>query len=310
MGLRPLFKALLFCGVIGFPSSALAQTIDEQPISLGAEVFVSTDSDDTTIVRAAIDFDLRNDGDKRRLGVRVENAWYAPSGQDAEQRQRVFLQAGDVSGKWTWSARVGTDGENVIGSASVFDDSSYRKEFFIERDLIETPLGLERNLYTTFAGAAIDIPADDRNIFTLLGGVQEFSGENMRYHVRANYVHVIKPEIGLSAQLRGRYFNSTEPNEFDYYSPEYFAQILPVLQMRRFIDGWALRAVGGIGVQRDSVTDWSQSNYAQLTAATTPGSGPWSFEIDLLYTNTPGNNAQAFDNYSYFQSRVALSRRF
>lgn len=309
MGLTRSSVATLLAGAALIAVPVHAQEADAGP-AVGSELFVSTDSDDTTVIRLAGDFDLRNDGDGRRLGVRVENAWYDFDALDTEQRQRVFLQAGDkAAGGWTWSASVGTDGDTVIGSATLHDDAKFRKEFFIERDIIETPLGLERELYSTFMGAAIDLPVDERNTFTALAGFQEFSGSNERYHLRGSYIHVLKEDWGLSAQLRGRYFHSSVPAEFDYYSPRNYVQVLPVLQVRRFVDGWRLRAVGGIGAQKDSNSGWNQANYAQLQVES-PAGDPWTVGAELTYSETPGRAALLSEDYRFFQTRVTVRRRF
>lgn len=96
--------------------------------------------------------------------------------------------------KWKWNASVGTDGDTVLGSAAIHDESRFRKEVFVERDIVETPEGVERGSYYTFAGAALDLPVDDSNVVTLVAGVQPFTGDNVRTHVRATYVHVVKPD--------------------------------------------------------------------------------------------------------------------
>lgn len=293
---------------IAVPSAAIAQDIESAP-ALGTEVFVSTDSDNTTIVRAALDFDLRNAGAEKRLGVRLEKARYDFAGRPADERERVFLQFADKTDGWNWAGRIGTDGDNVIGSVSVHDNAKFRKEFFVERDIVETPNGIDRGLYSTFAGAAIDLPADENNIFTALVGAQEFTGDNLRLHLRGNYVHVVDQDLGLSAQLRGRYFRDSDPREFDYYSPRYYAQVLPVLQMRRFIDGWQLLAAGGIGLQRDANTDWSQANFAQLRFSSPPR-GRWYLGGEAIFSQVPSNSASIGQGYDYFQAQLTASRRF
>ena len=308
MGLNRLTTAAMFAGMLMLAGPGHAQEADTSRPALGTEVFVSGDSDDTTIARAALDLDLRHDGDARRLGIRIENAWYEPLGGSVEQRQRVFLQAGDRSDGWTWAARLGTDGDDLIGSASIHDDSRFRKEFFVERDIIETPLGLERELYTTFGGAAIDLPLNERNIVTVLAGLQEFSGENERIHLRANFIHVLKPEAGLSVQLRTRYFHSTEPGEFDYFSPRDFGQVMPTVQLRRFVGGWQLLAVGGIGAQRFTGANWQRANYVELKAQS-PTRGPWNLSAEIIYANTPGNNTVQTEGYDYLQGRLTLKRQ-
>lgn len=301
--------ATILCGLIALPAPVQAQLSGADRPAVGTEISIADDSDETTVTRVAIDLDLRTDGDAKRFGVRLENVWYELLGAPTEQRQRVFLQAGDKAEGWTWAARVGTDGDNVIGSASVYDDSRFRKELFIERDIVETPLGLQRRLYSTFGGAAIDLPLNERNTLTVLGGLQEFSGDNERLHLRANYVYVVSQKVGLSAQLRGRYFHNTEPREFDYFSPRNFVQAMPVVQIRRFVNGWQLLAVGGIGAQRFTASQWQQANHAELSARS-PQRGPWRAGAQLVYSNTPGSNALQSDEYTYIQGRATLSRSF
>ncbi|MGB3798023.1 MAG: hypothetical protein WA957_17195 [Alteraurantiacibacter sp.] len=312
-------RAFAPCAAILLVSPFLAGTVCAQETdregarpAIGTEVFVSTDSDDTDITRLAVDFDLRNRGPNDRLGLRVEKAWYSPQGEETVDRDRIFLQLGEEIANWQLRARVGTDMHTIIGAISANDDAAFRKEVFLERDIVETPLGLDETpIYSTFGGAAIDVPVNDRNVINLLAGYQTFTGENERIHLRGTYIHVVKPDWGLSLQLRGRYFHSSEPREFDYYSPEYYAQVLPVVQVRRFFgDGWMVLGAGGIGVQRDSDSDWAQSNFGQLKVESPRGDRNWSVNGELIYTDTPSNSAAIGSGYNYFQALVGARRRF
>lgn len=274
--------------------------------AVGVDIFASTDADDTDVIRAGINLDPVYKGPDDYLGVRVEKAWYRPLGLATTEKERVFLRYANGSGGWKWNAQVGTDGDTVIGAASIHDESPYRKEFFIERDIVETPRGVNEGIYYTFVGAALDVPVDDRNSFTVMAGAQEFTGKNVRLHARANYVHVLKPEWGLSAQFRTRYFRSTEPREYDYYSPRWYVQALPVLQLRRYSGGWRYMVAGGVGVQRDAVSDWRASYYA-AAEVTSPSVGRnWYLKAAALYNNIPQNSGA----YDYGQLTIGLTRSF
>ena len=299
-------RCLAPLGLVCVPHAATAQGANH---AVGADIFFSTDTDDTQVARLAAQFDLRNDDPEHRIGLRLEKAIYDFQGLNREERDRVYLQAADVSGGWSWNVRAGTDGDTLIGSASVHDDTKFRKEFFAERDVVETPQGLSRGLYSTFVGALIDLPVDDRNIVTVLTGIQEFTGANERLHVRANYIHVLNPALGLSAQIRGRYFYSTHPREYDYYSPRWYSQLLPVLQMRRFIDGWELLGAGGVGAQRDSSSKWRRSDFAQFRIRT-PAMRVWSGYGELTYSSSPSDSSAVNGSYGYFQSMIGVTRRF
>lgn len=309
-----LFFAALACS--GWAGSAAAQDADvsagEDGIipsaghAVGMDVFASTDADNSDVVRAGLNLDLRYRDQADYLGLRVEKAWYRPLGQPAIDKERVFLRYADGAGDWNWNAQVGTDGDTMIGSASIHDDAEFRKEFFVERDVVETPRGLKDGIYYTFGGAALDLPVDKRNSFTVLAGVQEFTGRNVRLHARANYVHLLKPDWGLSAQLRTRFFRSTEPREYDYYSPRWYLQVLPVLQLRRYSGGWRYMVAGGVGAQRDAVSDWRASYYVAGEITSPQVGSNWFFKAGAQYSNIPQNSGA----YDYGQLTIGLAKAF
>jgi len=272
----------------------------------GLDVFMSTDADDTKVYRAGLNLDVSHQGWDRYWGARVEKAWYQPMGEKTRSRDRVFLRYADKSDHWAWNGEIGTDGDTVVGAADIHNDARFRQEYFLERDVVETRQGLGRGIYYTFLGGAIDLPADDRNSFTVIAGAQQFTGRNLRLHLRANYVHVLKSDWGLSAQLRTRYFHSTHPHEYDYYSPRWYAQAVPVLQIRRYSGGWRYMLAGGLGVQRDAATDWRSSRYlaAQVTSPTF--SRHWSLKADAEYSNTSLTSGV----YDYLQVSLSLTRAF
>jgi hypothetical protein len=300
--------ALLLASAPAFGQAAADEALDRdrpQPAA-GVDLHYSTDADFTEVLKAGINLDLRSKGPDDYIGIRVEKARFNPSGQGWESRERAFVRAADSSGAWKWNAQLGTDGDKLIGSAGVHDEAPFRKELFFERDILETPRGLSEGLYYTLAGAAIDIPADDRNVFTVLGALQEFTGDNVRTHVRANYVHVLRPEWGLSAQLRTRYFRNSVPREYDYYSPRWYAQVLPVLQLRRFDRGWMYLFAGGLGAQRDSSSGWRRSSYFNARV-TSPPRDNWAVTGAFLFSETPTVTGQS---YNYMQINFGVTRAF
>jgi len=275
--------------------------------AVGTDLFVSTDADRTDVVKAGLNLDWSHEGPERYFGIRLEKAWFKPLGRRWQERDRAYVRAADSLGAWKWNLTAGTDGHSLLGAADVHDESRFRKEFFVEREILETPLGLKRRIYYTFAGAAIDLPADDRNVLTLVGGAQAFTGRNLRTHLRATFVHVLDPNEGLSVQLRTRYFRDSDPHEFDYYSPRWYAQAVPVLQLRRFTNGgWRYLVAGGVGVQRDSDSGWHRSSYfnAQLTS---PPRHRWSGTSSLLFSETPTATGRS---YNYMQLTLGVTRTF
>lgn len=275
----------------------------------GIEVWSSTDSDKTSVVkllgRAFWDFE----GPAKFGGIDLERAWFAPQGQATRKQTRVYLDLADsVDDKWKWRARIGTNGHTVLGSASV-RASDWSKEFFVEREVVETPLGLDKGIYYTFAGASADLVSTDRNTANLMVGFQKFSGRNDRYHVRGTLVHVVSPKLGLSVQLRARYFHSTLPGEFDYYSPRDFAQLIPVVQIRRFTrTGWMYLIAFGYGGQRATASRWQAARLADVRLESPARSKKMQVFVQVQYSNS--SLVGAASSYSYVVGRAGLSCRF
>lgn len=305
---RTLITLMTGCSLLA-AGSAHAQATDvqiEPRWAVGGDVFYSTDADDTEVTKLGANLDWSWKGPQDYRGLRVETATFKPSGQSSRDAQRVYFRAADTSGDWTWMTNVGTDGDTVLGSASIHNNARYRQEYFIEREIVETPRGLDEGIYYTFVGGAFDIPISERSNLNLFVGAQDFTGDNLRTHLRATYVYVVKPEWGLSAQLRARYYHSSDPGEYDYFSPRDYTEIIPVLQVRRFYGGWRYKVAGGIGGQKATGRDWKQARYFDAEVISPPVRD-WSFKAGLTYSNTPVASGYTYD---YTQVNFGVTRAF
>lgn len=273
----------------------------------GVEVWSSTDSDHTDVVKLLGRFALREDGPDRRLGFAVERAWFTPQGGETRKDQRVYVDVADRAGDWRWTARLGTDGRSWLGSANI-RSADWSKEVFLEREIIETPRGVDEGIYYTFVGASMDVPASKAGVFTVMAGVQGFTGSNERLHLRGNYVHIVDPSMGLSAQVRARYFHSTAPGEFDYFSPRDFLQVLPVMQMRRFTtSGWMILGAAGFGAQHATAGGWESARLAELRFESPRDERGFRAFGHLQYSN---NSLSGAGNYHYAMARLGLTKTF
>jgi len=275
--------------------------------AVGADLFFSTDADESETVKAGVNFDWQYQGPESYQGLRLETARFTPLGGESAEEQRVYYRFAHKGETWSSTGAVGTNGDTVLGSVSVHNEARFRQEYFIERDRLETPQGLDQDLYFTFAGAAFDLPVDDFNTFTAVVGAQEFGGENLRTHLRARYVHVIKPEWGLSAGVRTRFFHDSEPGEADYFSPEWYVEVLPTVQVQRFVDGWRYQVAAGLGAQRDSGSDWRAAGWFEASVTSPKINRDWYVKAAVVHSNTPVSSGYAYD---YSQLNVALTRGF
>jgi hypothetical protein len=292
-------------------SAALAQEASDASAggpAPGVELSFSTDSDHTDVLklagRALWTFQDRD----HYQGVAVERAWFSPSGDKTRRETRAYIDLADSLGeKWRWRARVGTNGHTILGAASL-RSKDWSKEFFLEREIVETKQGLDRRIYYTFGGASFDVSLGVRDTLNVMGGVQEFTGKNLRLHWRGTAVHVLAPKLGLSAQLRARYFHSTRPGEFDYYSPRDFVSLVPVLQMRRFDNrGWMYLAAVGYGVQKATGSHRQSAELVDLRLESPARSNRLQAFAQLQYSNNSLN--QGGGGYKYLSGRLGLTIR-
>lgn len=269
--------------------------------------FMSSDADKTEVARFGANLDWLSEGPDRHQGVRIERARFSPLGQEATEDLRVYVRQADVTGGWTWKAQVGTDGDTVLGALNAHNDARWRQEYFLEREIIETPQGLARGVYYTFAGGALDVPIDARNTVTAVGAVQAFTGRNERLHLRASYVHVLAPDWGLTAQLRSRWFHSSHPGEYDYFSPRDFVQVTPTLQIRRRTHGWRYLVAAGLGAQKQTGGKWRAARTVTGQLTSPPTRQGWAVDAAFAYSNTPVGAGYTYD---YRQFSLGLTRAF
>ncbi len=273
-----------------------------------ADLFASDDADDTSVTKSGLTLDYRFEDLEHYRGIKLEHIRIRPNGQSTWRDERLYYRFADRNDRWLWTGQVGTDGDTVLGNVTLVRDTSRRQEYFVERDILETPRGIE-GLYYTFLGAAYDLPLDADGHLQLTGliGVQDFTGANVRTHLRGRYIASLAPEWGLSAQLRVRAFHNSDPFEFDYYSPRWFAEALPVLQLRRFRSRWMFSAALGWGWQRDSESGTRSARLVEA-AVTSPRQGrPWYLKATASYSNTPIGAGQS---YGYRQLMIEWIRPF
>ena len=276
--------------------------------AVGTEVWASTDSDGTDVLKIMARALWNFEGREKYAGIAIEHAWFNPAIGKMDEADRVYLDVADhLNSAWRWKARIGTDGDTMLGSAEL-RRADWSKSLFIEREIVETSQGLTRKIYFTFAGASTDITIDPLSTLALTAGVQEFSGENERLHLRGRYVHVIKAMAGLSGQLDVRYYHSTKPGEFDYFSPRDFLRLVPIAQIRKFDQhGWMYLAAGGIGVQHTTGSKWKPARFAQLRLESPQSAQGFDAFAEALYSNDSFSGGPSYD---YMMVRAGLTHRF
>jgi len=273
----------------------------------GFDIFGSSDADHFQVWKLGASYYPEYASTEQYLGARFEHFDFSSGNGSSGTQERGYLNFADSAGDWKWNGAMGTDGRSLLGSGSVITQGAIRQEYFVNRDLVETPTGVNRGLYFTFVGGSYDIPLDDRNTVTALAGVQVFSGKNYRLNLRSNYIYVAEPDWGLSLQLRTRYFWDSQPREFDYFSPRWYMEGVPTVQLRRFYDRWQFLVAAGWGLRRNNGASWQSARLAQASILSPRFGSGWLIDASFLYSNQPIAASYA---YSYEQATLSLIRRF
>lgn len=297
---RHLWLTTLILATSAASPVALAQQ------AAGIDIFASDDADNSEVIKFGANFDFQHASMENYHGIRLETARFSPLGNPTHEDVRAYYRFADGNASWKWNGMLGTDGHTWLGNAAIHNESAFRQEYFVEREIIETPIGLDQGLHYTLAGSAYDLPINDRNSMTAMVAVQDFTGDNLRLHARGRYIHALKPDWGLTAQLRVRYWHDSQPREYDYYAPGWYAEVLPALQIRRFRGGWQYLGVVGYGRSKDAESNWRDARYVEL-GVTSPARGNWYFKAGAVYSNTPVTTGYT---YRYTQFSLSALRRF
>ena len=270
--------------------------------ALRPELWLSSDSDGNDTQRYALGWDVRRDDIEHWWGFEAERARYSGPGW-SDRQERLSVRAAGGSGNWRWQGEAGTNGDDLLGSFAVHSQDAWRKEFFLERDVLETRDGVAQGLVHTFAGAALDVPLSERWSASGLVGLQDFGGGNLRRHLRANLVYAVLPGQGLSAQLRLRQFNDSDPGEGDYFAPGRYRQALGVVSLRRFHGGHQYRVTAGLGRQQSADAGWEPARLLELEYQTPQNRGRY-LRATAGYSDVPAYAGTPGEGYRYRYVRL------
>lgn len=304
---RHLLAGIALCALCALPALGAPAQTDLAGRAAGFDLFVSSDADHSNVVKAGLTLDYAYADLEHYQGVRLESFRFSARGAPSTTQTRGYFNFADSGARWKWNGTIGTDGHNVLGSASIYVDENFRQEYSLSRDLLETPKGIARGIYSTFVAASYDMPLDDANTITGLVGVQDFAGANKRIHLRARYIYALQPEWGLSAQLRTRSSWNSVPRELDYFSPRWYFEAIPTLQLRRFYQRWQYSVALGWGLRKDSGTGWQGAALANMSVISPAIGRDWHLKAEFVYSNMP---VSAGYTYNYEQGTLSLIKSF
>lgn len=296
--------------------SGLGQFADIEEGVRGAavEALATTDTDHfrSTRLRAGVLVDYKTAYDFVAVGAGYTRY---EQGDFAVDRYSLGAAVKKVE-RATGAGLVASGGLSEVGDhLRAFLDATWNKrlsqatgiELIGQREFVETRAALEAGTMTNFAAASVDHAATDRLTLIGLGGLQYFSDDNRRYHLRGRVIYVLVPEQGLSAQLRARGYETSRPGGTLYFNPESYAQADIGLRLRRAFGAW--RVLAAVGVGRENV-DWSNETPTRYLDARLERSFANNLALSLQYVvdHSASSDSATSGNYTwhYFRAVVVI----
>ena len=268
--MKPMFLACLLALVAALQPLP-AQADGPSSSAGGGGIYLSSDSDDFSSRRWSADLMGSHRHLDQRTGLRyTDYAFSRNQWRGSAQQLKFVTQQIDPVSRDGWSLEGGLFRQPAHDLFTL--DASYRTtlspsaaiEIFGTRDFIETVTALERNLHFDFIGSAVDyLPHPAVTMVGMLGH-QGFSDGNQRRHARGKLIYQPAPDLGLTLQLRYRYFDSSEAFvDRAYFNPTRYDEGMLAAGFRQRVAGWRTALTAGLGRQR--VND-------------DPQTGTWLFE--------------------------------
>ncbi len=102
----------------------------------------------------------------------------------------------------------------------------------IERDAVNSQLGLQQGLSYTALMLVADHALTDRFNVGLAGGTTVFSNDNQRPLLRTRWTYSLNEKLGLNAFLKTRSYRNFNPYRPAYFSPDHFNEASLGLSVR------------------------------------------------------------------------------
>lgn len=185
-----------------------------------------------------------------------------------------------------------------------FDPSGRSVELMLERSLVDSRAGIEKNLSATLAGVGGDLPLTPATMLNGSIAVQHVEDDNRRTHARLRLSHELAAApTAIQVQARYRAIRARNPYTGNYFNPRSLDEVLvgPFARIDRA--GWRGTFWAGAGTQR--VDGTRKRAYALEANLVSPrlAESPVFFTISLG-VKRDGARAEGYD-YRYFTAGLA-----
>jgi len=140
---------------------------------------------------------------------------------------------------------------------------------FANRDVVETRAALDRGVYFNFVGASVDVPVNDHLTLVGLVGQQAFSDDNQRRYLRARVIWQPSLDLGLTLQLRYRWFDNSKLDVGRaYFNPERYQEGMLAVGWRQRMGDWRHGLTAGLGTQQIAAEPFTPTQLLEFSSET------------------------------------------
>ena len=240
-----------------------------------------------------------------RIGLRYTDHQFS-QGDWQRSGQQLRLVARRTNRKTTdgWNTELGWLQQST--HQRVILDSSYRHTFsggsalevFANRDIVETRTALNQGVYFNFAGASVDVPVHPHVTLVGLAGYQGFSDDNQRRHVRGRIIWQPSLDLGLTLQLRYRWFDNSKLDVGRaYFNPERYQESMMAIGWRQRMGDWRNTVTAGLGSQQIAAEVATPTQLLELSSET--HLERYALRLRAGYTRAAGPTATNDPDYWY-----------
>lgn len=271
---RPGLHALAVRAALALMSGGLVPAGAAEPLAAGGTLFYSSDSESFSSRRTSADLMGSFSHLDGKTGLRYIDHHYS-RGDWSRSGQQLRFVTHHIDRKtadgWLLETGVLRQGTHQLLTL----DASYRKtvspatsiEAFASRDIVETRNALDLGTRFNFAGLAVDQRLTSKLTAVGLAGWQAFSDDNQRRHLRARLIYQPSLDLGLTLQLRYRYFDSSKNDVAGaYFNPSRYDETLLAVGWRQRAGDWRTAITAGAGVQQVNRDDRSGTRLLEATA--------------------------------------------
>lgn len=179
--------------------------------------------------------------------------------------------------------------------------------FSVERDAVNSQLGLQRGLAYTALALVADHAFTDRFNVGVAGGTTLFSHSNQRPLLRTRWSYALDERYGLNAFVKTRSYHNSNPNRAEYFSPNHLNEASLGGSVR-----WAVADNTVLNASLDTGRQWVDGSSQQIwsaalgLASSRESKVQWRLGLEASNSASAAASQTAFYRYATAALRVSI----